>query len=301
MRKIIYIVVMLICGQLAAQQVPMYSQFLFHDYLINPAVVGTKDYYDARMTQRIQWVGFEDAPRTLAISAQGPLKNRKMGLGGYFVNDIAGHISQRSGYLTYSYIAALSGGINMSFGLSAGFSGWTLDGTKLNLNESGDQVLSNGLQTSYVPDGSFGIYLYSKRLTLGFSINQLFGSKLSFFSDGNVGTARLKQHYNLHTSYRIGNDEAEFSFTPYILIKYVGPTPMQVDVGLKAEYNKSVWLGAAYRSQEAFSILFGVLFRDNLSFGYSYDIVTSGVNVRSKTTHEIMLGIKMHRALPDKK
>ena len=301
MKKILYIAYLLICGQVTAQQVPMYSQFLFHDYLINPAVVGTKGYYDARMTQRIQWVGFDNAPRTMALSAQGPLKNRKMGIGGYFVNDIAGHVYSRSGYLTYSYIASLSGGVKMSFGLSAGISGWTLDGTKLNLNNSGDQVLSNGLQTSYVPDGSFGIYLYSKRLTLGFSINQLFGAKLDFFADGNEGTAKLKQHYNIHTSYRIGDDEGQFSYTPYLLLKYVGPTPMQFDLGVKAEYNKKVWLGAAYRSQEAFSILFGVLFRDNLSFGYSYDIVTSGVNVRSKTSHEIMLGIKLHRALPDKK
>lgn len=301
MKKFSYIVLMLICGQLAAQQVPMYSQFLFHDYLVNPAVVGTKDYYDAKMTQRIQWVGFNDAPRTIALSAQGPLKNRKMGLGGYFVNDVAGHIAQRGGYLTYSYIATLAGGVKISFGLSGGLTGWTLDGTKLNLNESGDQILSNGIQTAYVPDGSFGMYLYSNRLTLGFSVNQLFGTKLTFFSDGNEGKARLKQHYNIHSSYRIGSDEAQFSFTPYVLLKYVGPSPMQFDAGLKAEYNKALWLGAAYRSQEAISILFGFLFRDNLSFGYSYDVITSGVSIRAKTTHEIMLGIKLQRALPAKK
>ena len=224
-----------------------------------------------------------------------------MGIGGYLVNDIAGHIYQRSGYLSYSYIAKLSGGVNMSFGLSAGLSGWTLDGTKLNLNESGDQVLSNGIQSSYVPDGSFGYYIYSKRLSLGFSVNQLFGTKLKFFEDGNVGTARLKQHFNVHASYLIGNLENKFTFTPYLLVKYVNPTPAQFDIGLKAEFKKVLWLGASYRSNEAYSALLGFTIRDNLVMGYSYDFITSDVSVRARASHEIMLGIKLQRALPDKK
>ncbi|MEQ8325078.1 MAG: type IX secretion system membrane protein PorP/SprF [Vicingaceae bacterium] len=301
MKKLLYISFFLMAGAVYAQQVPMYSQFLFHDYLINPAIAGTKGYYDARMTQRLQWVGFDDAPRTMALSTQGPLKNRKMGIGGYFINDIGGHVYQRSGYLSYSYIAKLSGGVNMSFGLAAGISGWTLDGTKLNLNESGDQVLSNGLQSSYVPDGSFGYYIFSKRLSLGFSINQLFGSKLTFFQDGNVGTSRLKQHFNLHASYLLGSDESDFSFTPYFLLKYVNPVPAQFDVGLKAEYKKAIWLGASYRSEEAISMLLGFVLRDNLIIGYSYDFITSDVNVRANASHEIMIGLKLQRALPDKK
>ena len=301
MKKLIYILFIFFSGQISAQQVPMYSQFLFHDYLVNPAIAGTRDYYDARMTQRMQWTGFNDAPRTMALSTQGPLKNRKMGIGGYFINDIAGHFYQRAAYLSYSYIAKLSGGVNMSFGISAGLSGWTLDGTKLNLNQSGDQVLSGGLQTSYVPDGSFGYYIYSKRLTFGFSINQLYGSKLNFFKDGNIGTARLKQHFNVHGSYRLGSDDNKLSLTPYFLVKYVNPIPAQFDVGLKAEYMKVIWLGASFRSNEAYTVLLGFTVRDNLVFGYSYDFITSNVNIRANATHEIMLGLKLHRALPDKK
>ena len=286
-----------------AQQVPMYSQFMFHDYIINPAVVGTYDYYDVKMTQRLQWVGIDDAPRTLALSGQGPLKNRKMGLGAYFLNDRAGHIYQQSGFLSYSYIAKLSGGVNMSFGLSAGITGWTLDGSKLNMNETGDQVLSNQLQSAYVPDGSFGWMLYSKSLRAGFSVNQIFGmfgNKLEFFDDGNVGTAKLEPHINFHVSYEIGNDESQFLFTPYMLLKYVEPTPMQFDIGIKAEYKKTIWLGATYRSKEAFSVLLGLRFRDNISFGYSYDVITSDISIRSKATHEIMLGIRLQRSLPKK-
>ena len=111
MRKVLFILFFACSTSLVAQQMPMYSQFLFHDYVINPAVVGTKDYYDVKMTQRLQWVGVDDAPRTLVLSGQGPLKNRKMGIGAYFINDRAGHIYQQSGFLSYSYIAKLTGGV----------------------------------------------------------------------------------------------------------------------------------------------------------------------------------------------
>ena len=220
---------LILASAVTAQQVPMYSQYLLHDYLINPAVVGTYDYYDAKMTQRVQWVGINDAPRTTVLSAQGPLKNRKMGFGGYFLSDRAGHIKQQGMYLTYSYIATLKGNVKLSFGLTTGIQAYGVDGTKLNLNETGDQVLSNGLQTTWVPDGSFGLMFFNDRLRTGFSINQLYGSKLTFFQDGNVGTGNLSQHFNIHFSYLIGDKETEFTFMPYILLKYVDPTPMQFD------------------------------------------------------------------------
>ena len=111
----------------------------------------------------------------------------------------------------------------------------------------------------------------------------------------------MVQHYNAHVSYELGSDESNFKFTPYFLLKFASPTPPQFDVGVKAEFKKSVWLGATYRSEEAVSLLLGVMIRDNIYFGYSYDIITSDINIRAQASHEIMLGIKLQRALPPKK
>jgi type IX secretion system PorP/SprF family membrane protein len=224
-----------------------------------------------------------------------------MGLGGYYLNDIAGHIKQQGLYFTYSYIASLAGDVKLSFGLTSGIQAYGVDGTKLYLNETGDQVLSNGLQTSWVPDGTFGMMFYTDRLRTGFSISQLYGSQLNFFKAGNEGTSKLSQHYNLHVSYLLGSDENALNFQPYLLMKYINPTPAQFDVGVQAIYNKNLWLGASYRTNESFSLLFGFLFRDNLTFGYSYDFITSDIGIRAKQTHEVVLGIKMKRALPKKK
>lgn len=299
MRKIVFIASLVYYTALSAQQVPMYSQYITHDYLINPAIVGTRDYYDVKMTNRLQWTGIDEAPRTAVLSAQGPLKNRKMGLGGYFMSDRAGHMKQQGMYFTYSYIAKLQG-VKLSFGLTAGILSYGVDGTKLNLNETGDQVLSNGLQTSWVPDGSFGLMFYTDRLNAGVSINQLYGTELNFFKAGNVGEGKLSQHFNLHGSYLLGQSESQFNFKPYFLLKYVAPTPMQFDIGVQVIYMDMLWLGGAYRSDEAFTVLFGYTHRDNLTIGYSYDIITSEISIRARQTHEIVLGIKLQRALPNK-
>ncbi len=224
-----------------------------------------------------------------------------MGLGGYFLSDKAGHIKQQGMYLTYSYIITLRGDVKLSFGLTSGIQAYGVDGTKLNLNETGDQVLSAGLQTTWVPDGSFGLMFYNDRLRTGFSINQLYGSKLDFFKDGNVGSAKLNQHFNIHISYLLGEQESEFTFLPYLLLKYVSPTPMQFDVGMKAIYKNNLWIGGSYRSKESISVLFGFLFRDNISFGYSYDIITSDISIRARQSHELVLGIQFQRALPKKR
>lgn len=301
MKKLIGIIFFLHAGILLAQQAPIYSQFMLNDYLINPAAVGTKGYYDAMMSNRNQWVGINDAPRTLVLSTQGPLKNRKMGLGGYFVNDVAGHVKQQGFYLSYSYIAQLSGGVKLSFGLSSGLQSYGVDGTKLRLNEGGDQILSSGLQTSWVPDGSFGLMFYTDRLRTGFSINQIYGSKLTFFSDGNEGTARLHRHFNIHGSYLIGNSDAAFNFTPYFLVKYQSPLPAQFDLGLQLIYMDNVWLGTAYRSGESYAVFAGCLIRENIVFGYSYDIITSDIGLRARQSHEILLGLRLQRSLPPKK
>lgn len=301
MKYFLFLFITLIYSLSQAQQVPVYSQFILHDYLINPAIVGTSNYYDVKLTNRLQWVGIDDAPRTTVLSAQGPLKNRKMGLGGYFLNDIAGHIKQQGMYLTYSYIATLAGGVKLSFGLSSGIQAYGVDGTKLNLNETGDQVLSSGLQTSYVPDGTFGMMFYTERLKAGFSINQIYGSDLRFFKSGNEGSAGLDQHFNIHTSYLIGDKEGEFTFLPYMLLKYVSPVPVQFDAGLQVIYKNNLWLGGSFRSNESISVLFGFILRDNLTFGYSYDIITSDISARAQQSHELVLGIKMQRALPKKK
>ncbi len=64
-----------------AQQLPQLTQYQFNDYVFNPAVAGTRSFFELRSGHRYQWVGIQDAPRTFTLSGTTPL-GRNMGVGG---------------------------------------------------------------------------------------------------------------------------------------------------------------------------------------------------------------------------
>ncbi|MFY9591369.1 MAG: type IX secretion system membrane protein PorP/SprF, partial [Bacteroidales bacterium] len=60
MRKIYLIIIVLIfaaTSKLSAQQLPLYSQYMFNHMLINPAVTGSTEGIDLKLLARQQWVG----------------------------------------------------------------------------------------------------------------------------------------------------------------------------------------------------------------------------------------------------
>ena len=63
--------VALITSSVTAQQIPQYSQYLWNNYLINPAIAGAENYFEIKGGYRDQWHGMEGAPRTLFFTAQG--------------------------------------------------------------------------------------------------------------------------------------------------------------------------------------------------------------------------------------
>jgi hypothetical protein len=48
------VVVFLFSNQLDAQQIPQFTQYMFNNYLSNPAVAGTYNYYQIRLNNRYQ-------------------------------------------------------------------------------------------------------------------------------------------------------------------------------------------------------------------------------------------------------
>lgn len=94
--SILICTILLVPAGLLSQQLPHFTQFMFNDYVLNPAVAGTKDYYQVRSNSRFQWAGIVDAPQTISLSMNGPHSTRPMGFGGYLYNDVTGPTSRRA-------------------------------------------------------------------------------------------------------------------------------------------------------------------------------------------------------------
>jgi len=268
---------------------------MFNDYAYNPAVAGTKPYFDVRSNHRYQWAGFTDAPRTYTLTVHGPTKNQKMGLGTFLYTDHVGPTRRTGFQVTYAYHFNVTDDVRLSLALSAGVLEWKLDAHKVDLYDPNDQVVVNGVMRTIVPDAKFGFYFVHDKWYAGASAPNLLRSKLEFTNAQNTGLSRLEDHYYVHGGYKFDVGE-DFQVEPCALIKYAAPAPVQLDLMARVFYKNQVWLGAAYRTSDAASAMIGYLYRENLMIGYSYDFTTSNLQNYSSGTHELLLGIKFVRA-----
>jgi type IX secretion system PorP/SprF family membrane protein len=291
------LIILTILGMLSirvkAQQIPMYSQYMFNPYIINPAYAGVKDYYEAIANYRYQWVGITDAPRTYILSVNGPHKTKNIGLGGAIYADVVGPTSKTAAYASGAYHLRLANS-KLSVGLSLGIMQFRVDGQKIFLIDEGDMVLQDAVMTAVLPDFSLGAYWYTDKAYLGLSIPQFMNSKISFIEIETKTISSLSQHFMLNAGYKF-EVKSDWMIEPSILAKYIAPVNVQLDAGIKAVYRDYIWGGLSWRSKDAFSILIGYKTdNDKVYFGYSYDITTSNLKRYSSGTHEIMVAAKFN-------
>ncbi|MBI3501508.1 MAG: type IX secretion system membrane protein PorP/SprF [Bacteroidetes bacterium] len=287
----------------SAQQLPLFTQYMFNDYFENPAIAGSRPYFDVVSANRLQWLGITDAPRTYALSANGPIKAKNMGVGGYLFTDIAGPTRRIGASGSYSYHIKLTEKIKISLSLSAGVLQWATDATKLTLDNPNDYVFANGYLSKVVPDLGASFYLYglpkdngTGNWWLGGYVPQLFQAKLKLFETP-TPTGTLATHFYIMGGYKLFLTD-EFSAEPSFLVKFVSPAPVQIDLGARFFYKNKIWVGGTYRTKDAMSMMVGYMYKENLSFGYSYDITTTALKKYSNGTHELMIGLRFKSTPP---
>lgn len=309
-----------------AQQRPYYTQYIMNNYIINPAVAGIENYWDVKASHRVQWVGLQDAPVTTYITAHGPLKKDPYqtttatgfrakgmnprgeaywrdytaaephhGVGFTILNDKTGPLNRFAAYGTYSYHLGLSPTTNLSAGISAGFTNLSLDASKLNFGSTtvDPAVASSGVINRIKPDISAGLWLYSKDYFIGLAAQQIIPQNVAF-SDNTVSLTKgkLVPHLFLSAGYRIPISE-DFNLLPSMLIRYISPLPLGIDLNAKLQYQDFLWVGTSYRYKDGFAAMMGINLNNSLNIGYSYDIQTSRINTVSRGTHEILFGFML--------
>jgi len=296
MRRILIILVVVIGYHVVnAQQMPQYSQYLLNNFVMNPAVAGTEDYYDAKSNHRYQWMGITDAPRTYIFSLHGPIRGYKMGVGAQLYTDITGPTRRTGFQLAYSYHLQVAEGTNLSMGISGGILQFMVDGAKITLENPNDLALSSGIQSVIVPDAGLGFYLYNPKYFFSVSAPQLLPSKLQFFENYDGTNSETVNHIFASGGYIFDITE-DIGIEPSGLIKFVSPAPIQMDATLRVIYQSKIWLAGSYRhhvnTNADISIILGYQMQKNLVLAYAYDISMSNIGKYSTGSHELMLAVK---------
>jgi|TARA_B110000483_G_C18177292_1_gene535507 type IX secretion system PorP/SprF family membrane protein len=289
---ILFFTVFIFCGvQSNAQQLPQHTQYLFNDYIINPAIGGANTYFDVKANQRMQWVGIKDAPRTFIFSLNGPLNSRKVGLGGHIYSDITGPTRRTGGHLSYAYHFQVTRTIKLGLGLSGGISQFLIDGSQIDISNTDDVALSKYGQSVVVPEAGVGLYLRDDKFFVGISSPQVLNSRLQFFDDNTSSGSQLARHFFLVGGYEF--EFGVFKVKPFAMAKYVTPF-FQFEAGVQGTYMDMVWLGVNFRQGDGLGVLAGYKITEHFSFGYSYDIPITNISIYSIGSHEIVLQMKFH-------
>ncbi|MBN1132522.1 MAG: type IX secretion system membrane protein PorP/SprF [Bacteroidales bacterium] len=294
MKRITYILltVILCFTELSAQQLPQYTQYMFNDFVVNPAIAGIHDYYQIRTNHRFQWVGLVDPPMTNSIAFYGPHARHNMGYGGYIYSDVTGPTSRTGITGSYGYNIELTREIRLSMGLSGSILQYRVDGTQLNPRDPSDEVLQNVISTTYMPDAGVGLYFYSDYFYAGFSAAQLLNNKIQIFENRD-GLNRLKTHFYLTGAYRFDINR-DWMVEPSVIVKGTAPKEFGFDITARVEWQKMAWGALSYRFHEAVAILLGYSYDETLYFGYAYDIGITELRKYNTGTHELMIGYRFN-------
>ena len=308
------------------QQLPQFSQYMQNMYVLNPAASSLEKDIDINLGFRQQWAGFEGAPQTYYVNGSvnlgkapepqtvkysipisrrdffdnAPLKRyAKHVVGGMAAIDEYGLFKRSSVMASYSYHMPIADKYWLAVGTSLGWYGLNFGMDKVVLENLTDNTyngfIANGTQSNLF-DINAGAYLYSDRAFLGYSIYQIAQNEINLGNESgnNLSDAKLKIHQFATAGYRISLSE-NFDLTPSVMFKILGPAPLSLDINLKADLYKRLWVGFSYRNEDAVSILAGLHINEWMRVGYAYDYVTSSINDLSSGSHEIVLGFQFNR------
>lgn len=302
-----------------AQQDAQFSQYMFNSMYYNPGFAGIDGLSRATAIYRNQYTGYAPtidkggAPQSFVAtgSTLTPLLNKSVGLGANFLYDKIGPLVTYQFQLSASYLLKFKNGGTLGIGGRIGAVGQRTGTSDYRVNDDQDfiyQELSRGAISQFKPDVNIGLVYRTPKYYFGVSMSHIIKSTFTYGISNNVVSSVLKDHLYVTGAY---------NFDLGTLIKLTPSFLLQTDTkqltylfGAIATYNDRFWLGINLResaakkdvntggkklSNDDIVFLAGVNIIKNkqnnnsLKIGYAFDFVTSGVNAKANTSHEILL------------
>jgi type IX secretion system PorP/SprF family membrane protein len=270
-----------------AQQLPLYTQYIFNPYMVNPAMVASSGQSEVNGFYRNQWTGIQNGPKTLQFDVQVPLTSR-MAIGANVANDRTILLDATSVMFTYGYRIPLATDHTLGFGLSAG-----IFTNKVNLNgipdsDINDPALSSARLNNSAADGQFGVHYTFKNFVLGFSMVNLFERKtLSPESFQNIKFSQLKNDI-IFASYKFEVVPGMISVRPNFAYRLNENQPNFYEASALVSYKDLLDVGGGYRQNFGPSAMVRINL-GNIQAGFAYDFPSPTAQVSTGGSQEIQL------------
>ena len=289
-KNTIKIILFLLFGTLYAQQEPNLSLYRYTMNVVNPAYAGADGTTSIAANFRSNWVGVKDGAETQSFYFQMPM-GKRVGLGLSVVNDNVFIENLTSFNIDFSYKLPMSETTNLFLGLKAGGNTYDIRRDKLGDFPTifpDDPALDN-IDTGFRPNVGVGGYLVNEKYYVSLSVPNILLSSRINNEDGINTYATSKAHIYLSGGYNFRLSE-NTEFRPSTMIRYVGGSPISADITAAFRFLEKFELGAAYRTDQAFSGLFVLDLGNWLKLGYAYDTsMRDEISDISDGTHEILV------------
>lgn len=277
----------------SAQQAVQYSQFMMNDYGLNPAVAGSGKGVYIMFGRRTQWRGFAFAPETnfASVTKAFGKKGYKYywhGIGAYVEQDKFGVFTNKVVYGSYAIHLKLSAKYYLSAGVAAGIKSVALTNTVHNnfdpaLEQNGPKVL--------VPDIIPGLYLYSKKVTVGLSMRNVYKNTLKQGSKEIGNASRLQPTLVFTASKKFQSSGYDFVFVPGVNVQSNLLGIPSAQFNFMAYYRQRVGVGISYRAHDAISAMIQIRVLKNVVVGFAYDYTISKFRSANANSAEFMMGM----------
>jgi type IX secretion system PorP/SprF family membrane protein len=272
---------------LRAQQLPLYSQYMFNTLEVNPAYAGFKQSIQFTSIYRKQFNGIKDAPQTAMLTGDMPVGDTRLGVGLKIVDDRISIMQNFGAQGSMSY--RIEGdNSNLAFGIQLGAMNNRTDFSQLNITNPGDPVFGKNLNALTANFGT-GIFFNTDKFYGGISSPNLIRTKLRKV-DIALSEYDVKQnmHLYLNAGYLVTLND-NFILKPSFLVRGVMGIPLNYDINANLFFRELLSAGVSYRSNSALVGLLDFRLVPTLRLGYAYDYNLGRLNNFSKGTHEIIL------------
>ncbi len=260
--------------------------------MMNPAVAGTRQNMDARISYRNQWTGFEGAPKTMGVSFHGKLYKNRMGLGGYVYQDKIGPFTTLTSALAYAFKIKFDD-FALSLGLNGNYNMQQVNAGFMTYQNSQDVAINNmaTTQKSNIFNAASGLMFYNDRFHIALSANNLLGTTYSY-DKSKIGSKRGEIQTVTHFCASIGYNYSAnpaYVWENNIMAVLVSGTPILFDYYLRLHIKHALIIGGGIRFGNAIVGQLGWTFKDAYQISYSYDYNTNNLRGASYGSHEIKI------------
>lgn len=287
----------------AAQQLPLFSQYVFNSLHINPGYAGYKIDPFVQATYRSQYIDFPGAPKTLSVSGDMASSDGRMGFGASFSSDQIGATKTMTGLLTYAYKIQTGDQSFLSLGASAGVSEYALDGSQLVPDDATDPTLPTDKVNLFTPNLNIGLFFYNERFFTGLSAFNLIGRQNLEGKDIALALHHVHYYFQVGALFPLS---ADLEFKPSLLVREDLKGPTNFDVNAMFLFKERLWAGVSYRSRlnihynsdptlstsaNALAAIVEVFATERLRVGYAFDYNLNTLNHQRNNSHEISVGL----------